>query len=128
MRMEQANVVELLPVAARTADANGSAIDMLNYDGPVMIILTSAAGTGTTPTLDVTIEQSTASGTGFAAITGAAFTQVTDAADSTQMIQINLEHRYIRAVSTITGTTPSFTGAVVALAHRHAGRNASQAV
>jgi len=104
----------LLPGARRTATANGTGVDVRNYIGMAKVILASGAGGGTNPTLDVKLQESDDNST-FADITGAAFTQVTDAADSTQELHVNLDStkRYIRAVSTITGTSPTFDCAVV---------------
>ncbi|MFZ9777582.1 MAG: hypothetical protein ACO3CI_04530 [Schleiferiaceae bacterium] len=103
------------PTAARTATGQTSGIDLKDYDGDVVFLLDSAAGTGTSPTLDVTIEDS-ADNSSFAAITGAAFTQVVDAA-SAQKLVVNKDsaRRYVRVKYTITGTTPSFTFSVNAV-------------
>jgi len=103
------------PTAARTATGQTSGIDLKDYDGDVVFLLDSAAGTGTSPTLDVTIEDS-ADNSSFAAITGAAFTQVVGAA-SAQKLVVNKDsaRRYVRVKYTITGTTPSFTFSVNAV-------------
>ena len=103
------------PTAARTSTGQTSGIDLKNYDGDVVFLLDSAAGTGTSPTLDVTIEDS-ADNSSFAAITGAAFTQVVDAA-SAQKLVVNKDsaRRYVRVKYTVGGTTPSFTFSVNAV-------------
>lgn len=105
----QLTLTALLATAARTATANGTGVDCRALRGRALVILDSAAGTGTTPTLDVKLQDS-ADNSSFADITGATFTQVTNAA-SLQSIAVNLDgaRRYVRAVSTIAGTTPSFT-------------------
>ena len=99
-----------LAPAARTATANGTGVDLKDYIGQAKVILHSALGTGTTPTLDVKLQDSDDNST-FADITGATFTQVTDAAASLQAIGVDVDKvkRYVRAVATIGGTTPSFT-------------------
>ena len=106
------NIVELSANAQSTSTRTGTGIDIQQYDGLAKIILMSgAASAGTTPTLDVKIQESDAQGSGFADLTGATFTQVTDAADSTEMIQIDVSStkRYIRVIGTIGGTaTPTF--------------------
>lgn len=106
----------LHPTAARTTTTNGSAVDVRAQKGIAAVLLDSAAGTGTTPTLDVKIQDSADGSTGWADIAGAAFTQVTNAA-SQQKIGVDLDscRGYIRAVATIGGTTPSFTFSVTAL-------------
>lgn len=103
------------PTAARTATGQTSGIDLQTYDGDVVFLLDSAAGTGTSPTLDVTIEDS-ADNSSFAAITGAAFTQVTGTA-SAQKLVVNKDsaRRYVRVKYTIAGTSPSFTFSVNAV-------------
>ena len=103
------------PTAARTATGQTSGIDLKDYDGDVVFLLDSAAGTGTSPTLDVTIEDS-ADNSSFAAITDAAFTQVTGTA-SAQKLVVNKDsaRRYVRVKYTIGGTTPSFTFSVNAV-------------
>jgi len=103
------------PTAARTSTGQTSGIDLKNYDGDVVFLLDSAAGTGTSPTLDVTIEDS-ADNSSFAAISGAAFTQVVDAA-SAQKLVVNKDsaRRYVRIKYTVGGTTPSFTFSVNAV-------------
>ena len=109
-----ASVLSLLDPAERSASANGSAVDILNYEGQAAAILQSAAGTGTTPTLDVKLQDSEDGSTGWADVIGAAFAQVTNAAASIQVVKFNASaaKRYIRAVATVGGTTPSFACAV----------------
>lgn len=113
--MDILNLLNLFPTAARTATANGTGVDLQQYSGDVAVVLDSAAGTGTTPTLDVKLQDS-ADNSSFADITGATFTQVTGTA-SQQKIVVNKDgaQRYVRAVATIAGTTPSFTFSVNAL-------------
>jgi hypothetical protein len=106
----------LHPTAARTTTTNGSAVDVRSQKGIAPVILDSAAGTGTSPTLDVKIQDSADGSTSWADVTGATFTQVINAA-SQQKIGLDLDatRGYIRAVATIGGTSPSFTFSVSAL-------------
>ena len=108
------SVLSLLDPADRSATVNGSAADILDYEGHAAAILQSAAGTGTTPTLDVKLQDSADGSTGWADITGAAFTQVGNAAASAQVLKFNASavKRHIRAVATVGGTTPLFACAV----------------
>lgn len=100
---------ESLAPAARTASANGSSLDLQGYNGQVVARLNSAAGTGTTPTLDVKIQDS-ADNSAFADVAGLTFAQVTTAAfKDTLRIDPRAVRRYIRMVATIAGTSPSFT-------------------
>ncbi len=109
------NLLTLLPSAAyaNTAAATGAAIDLNDYEGEAAVVLQVAAGG--TGTLDVTIQDSADGSTGWANISGAAFTQVTTSASS-QKIAVKTDSckRYIRALGTI-GTGP-FTGSVSAVA------------
>lgn len=106
----------LFPTAARTTTTNGPAVDVRGQKGIAAVILDSAAGTGTTPTMDVKIQDSADGATGWADVPGATFAQVTATA-SQQKIGLDLDacRGYIRAVATIGGTTPSFTFSVTAL-------------
>lgn len=116
--LEKLQLISIHPTAARTSTGNGSAIDLLDYDGDVVIILDSAAaGAGTNPTLDIKVQSSATSNGTYADVSGAAFTQVTDAA-SRQKLVVNRDEtaRYIRIVYTIGGTNaPSFTFSVNAV-------------
>lgn len=92
-----------------TATANGTGIDTQGfYDGAVVLEVGTVSGT--TPTLDVKLQESDDNST-FVDIAGATFTQVT-ASNSSQIKRIrelNLARkRYVRALATIAGTTPSF--------------------
>lgn len=113
--LEKLDLLSFHPVAARTATGEATGVDLRQYDGDVVLILDSAAaGAGTNPTLDVTVEHSDSLSTDYTAITGAAFTQVTDAA-SRQKLVIDADgaKRYVRVKYTIGGTSsPSFTFSV----------------
>lgn len=97
--------------------ANGTGIDVSSFIGKLKLILNFGAGGGTTPTMDVKIQESSDSTDGsdgtWADVSGATFTQVIDAA-SLQSIAIDTRgvKKWIRTVKTITGTSPTFDGAV----------------
>ena len=103
----------LFPTAALTTTTNGSALNVVDFLGRIKVILDSAAGTGTTPTLDVKLQDSPDGSTGWADIAGAVFAQVVAGA-SLQSIGVTIDQhdRFIRAVATIAGGTPSFTFSV----------------
>lgn len=98
----------LRPQAA-TASANGSGVDTLGYNS-AMLVLEVGTVSGTTPTLDVKLQESVDNST-FTDVTGYTFTQVT-ASNNSQVMRIDglgtSRKRYLRAVATIGGTTPSF--------------------
>ena len=114
--LDKLQLTNLHATAARTATGNGTAVDLQARDGDLYLVLDSAAGTGTTPTLDIKVQSSDTSGGTYADITGATFTQVTTTA-SQQAIVISKDEvrRWIRVVYTVSGTTPSFTFSVNAL-------------
>ena len=98
--------LNLIPVAAVTADGNGTGVDLIEYSGEIAIVAdVSAPVAGTDPTLDLIVEDS-ADNSSFAALSPAvAFTQVTDTA-SVQKISLNKDEvrRYLRIRKDIGGT------------------------
>lgn len=104
MRVDSVTTEELLPCAVRTATATGSAVLIREYTQMVGVTLMSAIATAG-DTLDVTIEDSADGSTGWAAVSGAAFTQVTASADATETIFVDSDatKAYVRAVGTIAG-------------------------
>lgn len=101
---------------AVTATANGTGVDTQGYaDG--MVILEVGTVSGTTPSMTVKIQESDDNST-FADITGATFTAVT-ASNSSQVLRLSelnvTRKRYVRAVATISGTTPSFAFSTIVL-------------
>jgi hypothetical protein len=103
---DQAQVKDLLPVAAVTSDGNGSAVDLQGLTGEIAVILdVSAPVAGTTPTMDVKLQHSVDGSTSWADVTGGGFAQVSDTA-SVQKISLNKDElrRYVRIVKDISGT------------------------
>lgn len=121
--MREYRVIELLPADERTASGNGNGVDMtdtLHVGGrEVKAVLTCGAASGTDPTLDVKIQEASKADFSDAVdISGAAFTQLTE--DGSEEIHFRFTKPYLRAVSTLGGTTPSFTYAVLLFAnHRY---------
>lgn len=113
--------IDLLPIAPSiTATGNGTGVDVTDFVGKIAIVLSAKNIAGTTPTLDVKLQDSADNST-FADVTGAVFTQVTDAgtkAATLEKISINVDslRRYVRVVKTIGGTvSPEFSANCVAL-------------
>ena len=111
--MKEIQSYSLLPALNRTATATGTGVDLqptINIMGRNMkaILNVGAVVSSASPedaTLDVTIEESDALGSGYAAISGAAFTQVTSAIGAVhEEIHFIQTKRYIRAVGTQAGT------------------------
>lgn len=106
-----------LASATRTASANGTGVDTMGYN-EVIALLDVGAVSGTLPTLDVKLQEADASGGTYTDISGAAFAQITTA-NHALSISVNIgdgtRKRFIRAVATIGGTSPSFACAVALL-------------
>lgn len=118
-QLEVATLYALHPTAARTATGQGSSVDVRDVEGDLAIVLDSAAGTGTTPTLDAKLQDSDDGSTGWADVSGATFTQVVGAAAQQKIVvDANAAKRYVRVAYTIGGTTPSFTFSVNALGRK----------
>jgi hypothetical protein len=111
--LDKLDLVNLHATAARTATGNATGVDVQAYDGDIVLVLDSAAGTGTTPTLDVKIQSADTLGGTYGDITGATFTQVTTSASQQKLVISKDEaKRFLRVVYTVGGSTPSFTFSV----------------
>lgn len=122
--LEKLDLLTFHAVAARTATGDGSGVDLQAYDGDLALILdAAAAGAGTNPTLDVTVEHSDESAANFTQIGSTAFTRVTNTA-ARQILAISKDEakRYVRVKYTIGGTnSPSFTFSVTGVALKKYG-------
>ena len=111
--LDKITVVAGKATGAVTSTATSSAIDLLEYDGDVLLVLDCAAGTGTSPTLDIKLTECATTGGTYTDLSGATFTQVTDSASmQTLVISKDSAERFIKIVQTITGSSPSFTFSV----------------
>lgn len=95
----------------QTASVNGPAVDLISGDGPCFAIQQVGDFSEDT-TLVGHIEESATGSSGWTAITGAAFDEVS-AANNIQVIRFTRTARYVRWVGTIVGDTPAVTVAVV---------------
>ena len=113
LNVKKLTIASALPADQLSLSTNGTGVDFREYIGNVAAVLDSEAGTGTTPTMDVKLQDSADNST-FVDISGAVFAQVTDAGAAYETIHIDLRGvgRYVRAVATITGSTPKFICAV----------------
>jgi len=107
-----ANDANSLAAASRTATASGGAVDLVDAEGNCFAILNVGTVTGTSPTLDVKIQECATSGGTYTDITGATFTQIT-ASSKSLIINFKRAQRFVRAFATIAGTTPVFPFAVL---------------
>jgi len=113
----QASSYELIPADSLSAGANHTGVDIKDVEGSLLLLLSTQNVSGTSPTLDIHIEDSPDNST-YTDVSGKSFTQVTDAAASFQSMKIDSRavDRYIRAVSALGGTSPVFDAALVAVA------------
>lgn len=117
----QANfkLVELLAAKQRSASATGSDVDLKGYINPggrqMKAFLSVGAATGTSPTLDVKIQEADATAT-YTDITSASFTQLTTTGSGE--IHFRTNKRYVRAIITLAGTSPVFDAGVVLLVEK----------
>lgn len=113
------NIVTLLLPADRTASAaTPTGVDVTAFEGNIACIVESAVGTGTTPTFDLKLQHSDSISGTYTDITGAAITQITDAAAGAlnrQKIIINSNNikAFVRAPTVISGTSPHFISSAI---------------
>lgn len=100
----------LAPAAITAATVNGAVIDALGFSEALFILDTGQFG-GTSPTLDVALYESDASGGTYTAVTGAAFTQITTANDDADVylmrVRLLKRQRYLRLTRVGAGTSPT---------------------
>lgn len=81
--------------------------------GDVLLAVHCTAASGTTPTLNVSLEESADGASGWTAVTGGSVTQLTAAGNA--MAYASPSKSYVRVTATVAGTTPSFTFKAVAI-------------
>lgn len=119
--LAKATIVQLLPNDSRTADANGTGVDVSNYEDEAQVIVDAKNLSGTTPTLDLKLQTSTTSD--FSAdvddVTGGAFTQIGAVASfQTKQINVNGLKKYLRVVHDVEGTSPVYVASVTLIARK----------
>ncbi len=95
--------VTLHPSAARTATGNGSVVEETGERRTLSLSLVVTAASGTSPTLDVTVQTSADGSTWYSA---GSFAQLTATGSERKTFALD---RYVRLRWVIGGTTPSFT-------------------
>lgn len=91
-----------------SANAVGASVDLSSNVGNIVsAILVTGNAAGTTPTLDVYLQESTDGSNNWTSVTGGAFTQVT-ASSNVQVIAVKPTKRYLRSNGTTGGTSPVF--------------------
>jgi hypothetical protein len=89
-----------------SSQVSGSSVDLSSNVGNIVSasLIVGNAG-GTTPALDVLLQESTDGTNSWTSVTGGAFTQVTTS-NQIQTIAFKPTKRYIRSTGTCTGTNP----------------------
>jgi hypothetical protein len=105
--------ITLQASSAQTATNNGTAYTGVGNRREMIVFLNVTAVSGTTPSMTVKMQTSDDGGTTWYDIPGGAFTAATAA--TTQLLSFTAFGDTVRCVSTISGTTPSFTYAVKAV-------------
>ena len=98
-------VTSSLLSGAQTVTTTGAAVQVGSFTS-VVVYLNATAVTGTTPSMTVTLQDSP-DGVTWYNIASGAFNALT-AAGSQRLVVTNVGY-FIRAIATISGTTPSFT-------------------
>jgi hypothetical protein len=112
----------IVPIALTTS-TNGSPVDLVDSNANMAsALLQVGAVSGTQGTLDVKIQESTATNTGWADIPNATFTQVTTSGTTTsgavQIVSFQRQKRYVRAYATFAGTFTNMLAGVSIFAQR----------
>lgn len=110
--------VALIKAQTATSTVTGTGQDVTAYVGIGKAVLSAGQATaGTTPTLDVKLQECDTVGGTYTDITGATFTQVTGAGgDVLESVAVDFDKckKFVRALATIAGTnTPTFAFSVV---------------
>lgn len=98
-----------------SADGTGKLVGAGPYNG-MKVYLHVDSETGTTPTLDVKIQESDTLGSGYTDVPGGAFAQLTTFTTAQYAeIHIHWTKKYLRYSATTSGTSPSYVGVVIGL-------------
>jgi hypothetical protein len=110
------------PAAVTTTAALGQVIDLQGFQGRIKLALAIGAVTGTTPTLDIKVQDCDTSGGTYADVSPAtAFAQkVTASANTVDSLAVDTRavRRYVKLYATAGGTTPSFTLGITAIGQK----------
>lgn len=106
LKLVQSDVA--LPAAARgSGTVQSGPIAASGYAGDVILAVHVTAASGTTPTLNVSLEESADGAGSWTAVTGSGITQLTAAGNA--VAYASPSKSFVRVTATVAGTTPSFT-------------------
>lgn len=109
-------LLALIPLSTLTETTNGSAVNLVGYDGNVAILFAADDPSGTdTPTLTFTLEESATGSGSWTAVSGVE-QEFTAAGEAKVVVQSDKLKQFVRAVATISGTDPSFACAAYVIA------------
>ncbi len=110
-------ILGFIPNDVVTATKTGSAIDLTNYEGDMVVLLDAEAG-GSGVTYAVKLTASDTSGGTYTDVTGGAFTTTTANTLLLEKIFVNVTDikRFVKVVVTAAGTTPLGAVSVIGLA------------
>lgn len=100
--------------ASVTSTSNSTGVDITSYEGLIALSVRVPVVSGTSPTLDITVETSDLVGSGYATAvkvdgTNAVLTQLTAAGTRRIILDTNALKKFVRLAMTIGGTsTPTF--------------------
>lgn len=114
--------ISLVRPQTATSTVTGSGVDTMGYGDDALVIVDLGAASGTSATNDIVIQTSPDNSTW---TTRTTFATLTDTSDNKiaagKLVLDAASRRYVRAVGTIAGTTPSFTFGVSMLIQAEKG-------
>ena len=115
-------VLSLLPSNVVAATGTGSAVDLVDYEGDLAVVLDAEAG-GASITYAVKLTESDTSGGTYTDVTGGAFTTTTANTALVEKISVNTDgmKRFVKASVTVAGGTGTGAVSVVALGSKKYG-------
>lgn len=114
--------ISLVRPQTATSTVTGTGVDTMGYGDDAAIILDLGAASGTSATLDVVIQTSPNNSTWTTRTTFATLTDTSDNKIACGRLNLDIASaRYVRALATIAGTTPSFAFAVSMLVRAEQG-------
>lgn len=115
-------VLSLLPNDVVTATGTGSAVDLVDYEGDIAVVLDAEAG-GASITYAVKLTESDTSGGSYSDVTGGAFTTTTANTALVEKISVNTDgmKRFVKVSVTVAGGTGAGAVSVVALGSKKYG-------
>lgn len=101
-------MLNLFPIATVAADTLGSAIDLVDYEGEIVVALDCSAGVSD-DTCACKLKESATSGGSYTDVAGGAFTGVTTTASAEKLsLQSNEMMRFVKLDIDVGGTLHSF--------------------